>query len=149
MMHTTLQRQTFRPQDNYATTCVTEATRENVARFAAATPQMLDQRLEELAHEWALERVISGGSAVMIFAGLLLVAVLDTAWLVVPAIVTALLLMQAFLGWSPMVPMLRRMGFRRSCEVNHERYALKALRGDFQRVGAVVTPQDREDLSRF
>ncbi|WP_231602749.1 hypothetical protein [Neorhodopirellula pilleata] len=29
---------------------------------------------------------------------------------------------------------MRRMGFRTSAEINEERYALKALRGDFERI---------------
>jgi hypothetical protein len=149
MVTATPDRQTFRYRDSYEQDCVTEQTRENVARYASATPQMLDQRLEELSHEWAFERLIAGGSAAAILAGLLLVTVLDTAWLLVPAAFAALLLMQAFGGWSPWVPLLRRMGFRRGCEISHERYALKALRGDFQRLNTVVTPQDREDLARF
>jgi hypothetical protein len=110
---------------------------------------MLDQRLAELAHEWAIERLIAAGSAVGIFAGLLLVGGLGVAWLVVPALFTLVLMTQAFTGWTPLVPLLRQWGFRRGCEIGHERYALKALRGDFQRLGAVVTPQDREDLARF
>jgi len=139
----------YRYTDNYDRDCVTEQTRENVARYVSATPQILDQRLEELSQEWAVERVIAGGSAVGIFAGLLLVAILGVGWIVLPATITALLLMQAFVGWTPLVPLLRRMGYRRGCEIGHERYALKALRGDFQRLNAVVTPQDREDLARF
>ena len=34
-------------------------------------------------------------------------------------------------------------------EIAQERYALKAIRGDFQPMNLITTPQDREDLSRF
>jgi hypothetical protein len=34
------------------------------------------------------------------------------------------------------VPVLRRLGFRTASEIDHERYALKALRGDFEKFGA-------------
>ncbi|MFO0842001.1 MAG: hypothetical protein U0797_06315 [Gemmataceae bacterium] len=128
---------------------MTERTKENVARFASMTPQVLEQRLKDLACEWGVERVVAGGSGVAILGGLLLVAALGPAWVALPGVFAILLVMQAFAGWTPMVPLLRRVGFRRSCEVAHERYALKALRGDFHRVAAVTTPQDREDLSRF
>ena len=39
-------------------------------------------------------------------------------------------------GWCPPVPFLRRMGFRTASEIDYERYALKALRGDFKDVTA-------------
>ena len=50
--------------------------------------------------------------------------------------VTAFLFQHAVQGWCPPVPILRRMGFRTADEINRERYALKALRGDFQPVQA-------------
>jgi hypothetical protein len=34
-------------------------------------------------------------------------------------------------GWYPLLPAFRRMGVRTSREIARERYALKALRGDF------------------
>jgi len=35
-------------------------------------------------------------------------------------------------GWSPGSVLLRRMGFRTRQEIDREKYALKALRGDFE-----------------
>jgi hypothetical protein len=40
----------------------------------------------------------------------------------------------ALQGWCPPVPLLRRLGFRTSFEIEEERQALKALRGDFDAV---------------
>lgn len=34
-------------------------------------------------------------------------------------------------GWAPPVPILRTIGVRTLQEIDHEKYALKALRGDF------------------
>ena len=34
-------------------------------------------------------------------------------------------------GWCPPVPLFRRLGVRTCGEIERERYALKALRGDF------------------
>jgi hypothetical protein len=34
-------------------------------------------------------------------------------------------------GWCPPLPILRSLGVRTADEINEERYALKALRGDF------------------
>jgi hypothetical protein len=41
------------------------------------------------------------------------------------------LLQHAVQGWCPPLPLLRRLGVRTADEINEERYALKALRGDF------------------
>jgi hypothetical protein len=44
--------------------------------------------------------------------------------------------MHAFSGRYPVLPVLRRMGLRTSREIARERYALKALRGDFRDMGS-------------
>ena len=48
-----------------------------------------------------------------------------------PGLVGGFLLQHAISGWCPPVPLLRRLGYRTSAEIHRERYALKALRGDF------------------
>ncbi len=52
-----------------------------------------------------------------------------------PAIVTGFLFQHAIQGWCPPLPVLRRRGFRTAEEINQERYALKALGGDFDAKG--------------
>jgi hypothetical protein len=49
--------------------------------------------------------------------------------------VTAFLFQHAVQGWCPPLPILRRLGFRTASEIDTERYALKALRGDFGSIG--------------
>ena len=51
--------------------------------------------------------------------------------LVLPAAVMAFLLQHALQGWCPSVPFSRSRGVRTAYEIDQERYALKALRGDF------------------
>ena len=58
-------------------------------------------------------------------------AATDKRFLILPGLVSAFLLQHAVQGWCPPVPMFRRMGFRTQSEIDEERYALKALRGDF------------------
>jgi hypothetical protein len=48
-----------------------------------------------------------------------------------PVVVAGFLLQHALQGWCPPLPVLRRLGVRTADEINQERYALKALRGDF------------------
>jgi hypothetical protein len=47
-------------------------------------------------------------------------------------------------GWCPPIPMLRRLGFRTSFEIEEERQALKAIRGDYRN----VQPGDGQSVLR-
>ena len=51
-----------------------------------------------------------------------------------PALVTGFLFQHAVQGWCPPVPLFRRMGVRTRPEIDREKFALKALRGDFKDV---------------
>jgi len=124
---------------------ITEKTRERVAHYASATPQLLEQRLRELDHEWDVDRI----TATVIGVGLVGSVLLGDASLVVTLLLSTFLLLHGLIGWSPLLLLIRRWGCRTAQEIAHERYALKALRGDFQRLDVVTTPQDREDLARF
>ena len=57
---------------------------------------------------------------------------MNRKFFVLPALVAGFLLQHALQGWCPPVPLLRRLGFRTTAEIDYERYALKALRGDFR-----------------
>jgi len=50
--------------------------------------------------------------------------------------VLSFLFQHAVQGWCPPVPVFRRMGVRTRKEIDREKYALKALRGDFDGLGA-------------
>jgi hypothetical protein len=54
------------------------------------------------------------------------------AFLAIPAAVGAAVLAHAVSGWYPLMPLFRRLGIRTAREIERERYALKALRGDFR-----------------
>jgi len=128
---------------------ISDRIRENVARFASATPVLLEQRLRELDHEWDVERLTGAVSGLVLLAAVPLAWFLGEGWLVLPAIIGACLLLHAVVGWTPALPLIRQLGYRTAEEIAQERYALKALRGDFQSMSQITTPQDREDLSRF
>ncbi|WP_103257953.1 YgaP family membrane protein [Tabrizicola aquatica] len=109
---------------------------EYQARIAhyADHPDQIPTRLQELDHEWDIERAIEANAATLALTGVALGVTLDRRWLVLPALVTGFLLQHALQGWCPPVPILRRMGFRTATEIERERHALKALRGDFSGV---------------
>jgi hypothetical protein len=98
--------------------------------YYAQRPSEIDHRLRELDQEWDIERVLETNAGVISLVGLTLGA-LRGRWFILPGVVAAFLLQHAVEGWCPPVPILRRLGIRTTQEINHERFALKALRGDF------------------
>lgn len=109
-------------------------TEENVARYAAAGPDAIDRRVAELDREWDIERTLEANAATAVLVGLTLGATVDRKFFLFPAVVAGFLLQHAVQGWCPPVPIFRRLGFRTQTEIEEERYALKALRGDFSDV---------------
>jgi hypothetical protein len=107
---------------------------ENVAYYASAGPGAIQRRLDELDHEWDMERVLEANAAGVTLLAVALGMAEDRRWFLLPGIVGAFLLQHAVQGWCPPVPVFRRLGFRTAQEINRERYALKALRGDFAKV---------------
>ncbi|SIQ00576.1 DUF2892 domain-containing protein [Bosea sp. TND4EK4] len=116
-----------------------QETEQRIAYFADHQDEIA-ARLDELDNEWDIERTIEANASTLALTGMVLGTTLDRRWLLLPAVVTAFLFQHAMEGWCPPVPILRRMGFRTADEINQERYALKALRGDFQ---PIQTAQNR------
>jgi len=110
---------------DWANERIRRRTRESVARCAAGGPEAIDRRLEELDREWDIERTLETNAAT----------------------VALFLLQHAVQGWCPPLPVFRRLGVRTTSEIDEERYALKALRGDFRNVGA-GDGHDPESIAR-
>ena len=115
-------------------------TEGNVARTAAAGWPAIDRRLAELDREWDIERTLEANAAGISLIGLALGTAVDRRFFLLPGLVAGFLLQHALQGWCPPVTFFRRRGFRTASEIDQERYALKALRGDFRNVPA--TPQE-------
>jgi hypothetical protein len=111
-------------------------TRESLAHYAAAGPEVIDRRLQELDREWDIERTLEANAATVALVGLGLGTFVDRRFYVLPAAVAGFLLQHALQGWCPPVPLFRRLGVRTAREIDEERYALKALRGDFRELKA-------------
>jgi len=106
---------------------LTEAT---LAHYAQRLDQ-IDSRLRQLQAEWDTERALQTNAGFVIGFGILLGLFVKPLRLLAPA-VSAFMVMHAVEGWCPPLPIMRRMGVRTAREINRERYALKALRGEFQ-----------------
>jgi hypothetical protein len=99
----------------------------NLGRYRNAAPEAIARRLEELDHEWDIERAIEANAAGIALAGVALGGFVDRRFLLLPAAVCLFLMQHALQGWCPPVPILRRLGFRTAREIFEERLALKSL----------------------
>lgn len=120
-------------------------TAERVARVAAAGPAVVARRLRELDDEWDIERTLEANAATLTAVGAGLALLVDRRFALVPLVVGGFLLQHALQGWCPPLPVFRRMGVRTQSEIEEERAALKALRGDFQNVGGDTPRQQAAD----
>ncbi len=108
-------------------------TEKNIAYYAAH-PEKINKRLEQLDHEWDIERTLEANASALTLTSLVLGTVVNRRWFYVPAILGGFMLQNAITGWCPPLPLFRKLGVRTQIEIERERYALKALRGDFNRI---------------
>lgn len=116
-----------------------DASQQSFQEHAHKGKRKISQRLTELDQEWDLERALELNAATMGFTGALLGLLVDKRFFIIPMLATAFLAQHAIAGWCPPLPLLRKMGLRTREEINRERFALKALKGDFKNV---ATPAD-------
>jgi hypothetical protein len=114
-------------------------TLHDVSRFVGADPFFIDERIRELEREWDVERTLQANGAALALAGVALGFAVDRRFLLLPAVMAALLLQQSLRGWSPPMPLLRSAGVRTAKEIRDEIIALRILRGDF--LERVETPE--------
>lgn len=132
---------------DYVNEQIRRRTEANVARVTAAGRDAIDQRINELDHEWDIERTLEANAATAVLVGTVLGATVDRRFFAFPAIVAGFLLQHAVQGWCPPLPFFRRAGFRTAAEIDFERYALKAIRGDFK--GADYAMHGTKDPARM
>jgi len=117
------------PEDNQR---IWRQTEMNVALYTQLGNEAINRRLQELEEEWDIERALEANAASVSLLGLALGATVDRRLFILPALVAGFLLQHAVQGWCPPISLFRRLGFRTATEIDEERYALKALRGDFR-----------------
>jgi hypothetical protein len=112
------------------------------ARVEACVRQMAEQHdraaitqyLDKLEREWDLNRMVTVAASAVSVLGLVLGARDGKAWRVVSGVAAGLLLQQGLFGFGPLSELVRLMGVRTRREIDLEKFALKALRGDFERI---------------
>jgi hypothetical protein len=124
---------------------IREQTRRDVERVAAQGPAAVDRRLRELDEEWDIERTLEANAATLTAVGAGLALLADRRFALIPLVVGSFLLQHAVQGWCPPLPVFRRMGVRTQTEIEEEKAALKALRGDFRDVAGDTPRQQAAD----
>lgn len=115
---------------------IDDRTLRNVSDYADADPGVISRRLDELDREWDSDRLIEAEASATGLAGLALGVLATPALLGITAFAAGAVFVHALGGWYPLMPVFRRLGIRTGREIARERYALKALRGDFVAIGA-------------
>jgi len=113
----------------------------SVAALLDAPRDELSRRIAELDREWDVERVLEANAASLTLVGALL-SLSSRRWIALATIVPAFLLQHALQGWCPPLELIRRLGVRTRKEIDAERVAVKALRGDFEGLPAEASGVD-------
>jgi hypothetical protein len=98
--------------------------------YSGKTDYEISRRIEDLDNEWDIGRIVEVRAATVSLIGVILGLKRGKKWLILPTIASTFLLQYAIQGWCPPVSLLRRFGFRTRLEIDLEKYALQALRGD-------------------
>ena len=111
---------------------IVDETTGRLRALAADGQEALTRRLRELDRAWDIERLIETAAPIGILVGVTLGLTRHKRFLAIPAAIAGVLILHGVQGWAPPLPLLRRLGFRTPEEIDEERYALRALRGDFR-----------------
>ena len=91
-------------------------------------------RIIALDREWDMSRALETGVSLVALVGMVLAVSLHSWWLAMAAVGLLFLLQYAAQGRCLPAAGLRRLGYRTRAEIDREKYALKAMRGDFEAV---------------
>jgi hypothetical protein len=106
----------------------------NVRFYGGRSEAEIAQRIAELEKEWSIERYLNTNASAVALTGAVLGLTVRRKWLLLSAAVGGFLLKHAVSGWCPPVPLLRRLGIKTRSELDREKFALKAIRGDFKNI---------------
>jgi hypothetical protein len=110
---------------------IDEQIERNIRHYAGQTKEEIYRRIQDLDREWDIERVLETMASSFSLTGIVLGSTVSKRWFLLPTVVLSFLLLHAIQGWCPPLAILRTLGIRTREEIARERYALKALAGDF------------------
>lgn len=120
-----------RHTDRTSLETIDAAIRTNVQTYGRGSPTEMSRRIGDLEREWDIERALETNASTVALAGAVLGTTVHKKWFWLTGGVLSFLLQHALSGWCPPLPFLRRLGIRTQSEIDLEKYALKAVRGDF------------------
>lgn len=132
-----------------ATACQTHDLETRLAKIADGGPAAITDRLGELDHEWSAGRVSKAVLAVTILAGTVLALAVNPWWVILPVAAGLFLLQYLFAHTSWMVKVFQEGGFRTKACIEHEKFALRTLRGDFRHLPTLHDIEEKDDISRL
>jgi len=119
-------------------------TQQCLERYATEDREAISRHVDALDREWDVERYLQMNAGLVSLSGVVLGAMVSRRFLVLPAAVFGFFFQHATQGWCPPLPVFRQMGVRTRREINREKFALKALRGDFEHVSPQSPTDQRE-----
>ena len=121
------------------------ANREKIAQnvaFYKANPRGIQTRLEALDEEWSVDKVLQIGTSGATIASFWFSLTKSRIWSLLPVILAGGAIHYGVTGGSPAADLIRRFGIRTRDEIEGERIALLAVRGDFSGVEATEAAAD-------
>jgi len=120
-----------------------------IANTVYAGPGAIDERMAKLDREWTIGRAIKVTAALCMLIGVALALFVNIWWLLLPIGFSVLLLQYTVSRDSVLTALFHKLGLRSSTNIQHERTALKALRGDFRHLPTAYDKDDKEALERL
>jgi hypothetical protein len=115
--------------------CIDARVEECVRYMAQQDRGEISRYLLKLEKEWDLNRVVSVVGSLVTLVGVGLAGRQARGWRVLGTVASGLLLQHGVFGFGPLGGLVRRLaGVRTRREIDLEKFALKALRGDFERI---------------
>lgn len=124
-----------------------EQTRQRIEDTVRSSARQVNERIHQLEQEWDVGRATSALMSAIVLTGLVLGIGVSPWWLLLSLLGGGALFLLSMVGWCPMMSVCSALGFRTATEIAGERFALKALRGDFHRLAGIQTPEDREAIA--
>ncbi|MDB5105590.1 MAG: hypothetical protein JWP91_3279 [Fibrobacteres bacterium] len=122
-------------------------TLENVRFYGSLGREGLTERIRALDDEWDMERFVTVSLSGLGLFGMVMGLFGSRLWRVLSWASFPLLFLHGQDKWKPSDGILKSLGLRSRKEIEAEKYALKALRGDFRQVEP-GTGEEGEILAR-
>jgi hypothetical protein len=110
----------------------------NLNIFKNCNEADISERIRKLDLEWDTERLLEVNASLLMLVSSYLGVKTSRIWFLLTGAVGVFMLQHALQGWCPPLPLIRKWGVRTADEINSEKTALKAMRGDFNGEFATV-----------